>query len=230
VWALIVGRVDHLSPYDQITLKVCSVIGMRIPVETLAAVHPTISNMKLLATVLLRLVTLEFLEKETVGSSGPFLKQVFKFRRTYLREAACTMLARLQVEALSKQLSLLYKKNPHLVDPETGFHFVDTSLYSERHSGVQATLAPSLPQKHKKKALSRVFKSAASLTSPSRFASFAPRAILSRKSAALPRSSTSPPNKKSLMARLRNSTAGDGTRSPGRKSARRSKPGPISPP
>lgn len=75
VQAAIISRVDRLTPTEQLTLKVASVIGRVFPVRTVAAVYPIDTNLARLGDDLSRLARLDI---TPLGTPEPELAYSFK--------------------------------------------------------------------------------------------------------------------------------------------------------
>ena len=63
--AAIISRIDRLTPTEQLTLKVASVIGRVFPVRTVAAVYPIDTSLARLGEDLSRLARLDITPLDT---------------------------------------------------------------------------------------------------------------------------------------------------------------------
>jgi class 3 adenylate cyclase/tetratricopeptide (TPR) repeat protein len=105
VQGVITSRIDRLTPVQQLTLKVASVIGRIFEYITLDAVYPVASERALLRPAL---VTLEKLDITPLESPDPHLSYIFKHSIT--REVAYNLMLFAQRRRLHKSTAEWYEQ------------------------------------------------------------------------------------------------------------------------
>lgn len=99
VEAVITARVDRLTPDEQLTLKVASVLGRVFDLRLLRAVHPTISGEALDA------VLAHLQERELLAADGRALEPTFAFRHALIVEAVYGLLLHEQRSRLHRAVA-----------------------------------------------------------------------------------------------------------------------------
>ena len=112
VQGVIISRIDRLTPLQQLTLKVASVIGRVFEYKTLDAVYPVEDERSLLRSSLL---TLEKLDITPLESPDPELSYIFKHSIT--RDVAYDLMLFAQRRQLHKSTAEWYERT-HAADLE----------------------------------------------------------------------------------------------------------------
>lgn len=78
---VITCRIDNLSANEQMTIKVCSVLGREVPLDLLLAVHPSISDRNKLKELVTSLIEAGFFceESNEESSPGEKMEELFYF-------------------------------------------------------------------------------------------------------------------------------------------------------
>jgi class 3 adenylate cyclase/tetratricopeptide (TPR) repeat protein len=105
IQGLITSRIDRLTPQQQLTLKVASVLGRAFPFEMLRAVHPVEADRLTLPEQLVELERLDLVQREESGS-GP----VYAFKHVLIQEAAYHLMAFSQRRELHQAVALLHER------------------------------------------------------------------------------------------------------------------------
>jgi len=106
VQGVITSRIDRLTPAQQLTLKVASVIGRAFEYTTLHDIHPIEADKAKLSGYLDTLDKLEITEKETPDPSLAYI-----FRQSIIQEVAYNMMLFSQRRELHRAVAEWYEKN-----------------------------------------------------------------------------------------------------------------------
>ncbi|QRN97216.1 AAA family ATPase [Archangium violaceum] len=104
IQGLLTSRIDRLTPQQQLTLKVASVLGRAFPVELLRAVHPVEKDRATLPEQLAELERLGLMRPED-SPAGP----VYAFKHVLIQEAAYQLMAFSQRRELHRAVALLHE-------------------------------------------------------------------------------------------------------------------------
>lgn len=107
VQGVVTGRIDRLSPPDQLTLKVASVIGRRFPLQLLQDVHPMSQEEK--EATLEQIKRLE--QSDLISQKKYDGVQVYRFRQAITREVAYNLMLTSQRKQLHQHIAKWYEQN-----------------------------------------------------------------------------------------------------------------------
>jgi class 3 adenylate cyclase/tetratricopeptide (TPR) repeat protein len=105
IQGLLTSRIDRLTPQQQLTLKVASVLGRTFSFELLRAVHPVEEDRATLPEQLAELERRGLVQRED-GPSGP----VYAFKHVLVQEAAYHLMSFSQRRELHRAVALLHER------------------------------------------------------------------------------------------------------------------------
>jgi class 3 adenylate cyclase/tetratricopeptide (TPR) repeat protein len=105
IQGLLTSRIDRLTPQQQLTLKVASVLGRTFPFELLRAVYPVEADRATLPEQLAELERRGLVQRED-GPSGP----VYAFKHALVQEAAYHLMSFSQRRELHRAVALLHER------------------------------------------------------------------------------------------------------------------------
>ncbi|WNG32436.1 AAA family ATPase [Archangium violaceum] len=106
IQGLLTSRIDRLTPQQQLTLKVASVLGRTFSFELLRAVHPVEQDKATLPEQLAALEHLGLVQREEDAISGA----VYAFKHVLVQEAAYHLMAFSQRRELHRAVALLHER------------------------------------------------------------------------------------------------------------------------
>ncbi|MFL5354149.1 AAA family ATPase [Archangium sp.] len=106
IQGLLTSRIDRLTPQQQLTLKVASVLGRTFPFERLRAVHPVEADRASLPEQLAALEALGLVRREEDAPDGA----VYAFKHVLVQEAAYHLMAFSQRRELHRAVALLHER------------------------------------------------------------------------------------------------------------------------
>jgi len=106
IQGLLISRMDRLTPQQQLTLKVASVLGRTFPFVLLRDIHPVESDRASLPEQLAALRRLGLVEPEAPSDEGP----VYAFKHVLIQEAAYHLMAFAQRRELHRAVALHHER------------------------------------------------------------------------------------------------------------------------
>lgn len=108
---LITSRIDRLSPAQQLTAKVASVVGRPFSYQLLHDIHPIDADRKLLRETLQALEKMEILQSIGSGMTESGLAQLWSFRQATTREAVYQLMVHSQRQELHRAIARWYESH-----------------------------------------------------------------------------------------------------------------------